>query len=167
MYLIWCTLRDVRQQEVEGRRWTILFKNCTWCHTLTTELLFYLVLSPAGWIGTSYYILSGFYVCAMYTSLQSLPEKLYQFVDLEKKKKKEKSVIVCKLLFFSLFCWHLLGVFCQHLWWPYVLLQPNASLLQPTFNENQSSNRVVECKKTVPCFFSTGDLWKTQTELLV
>lgn len=68
--------------------------------TLTTELLFYLVLSPAGWIGTSYYILSGFYVCAMYTSLQSLPEKLYQFVDLEKKK-KEKSVIVCKFFFFS------------------------------------------------------------------
>lgn len=64
----------------------------------------------AGWIGTSYYILSGFYVCAMYTSLQSLPEKLYQFIDLEKRK---KSVIVCE--FFSLFCWHLLGVFCQHL----------------------------------------------------
>lgn len=70
--------------------------------TLTTELLFYLVLSPAGWIGTSYYILSGFYVCAMYTSLQSLPEKLYQFVDLEKKK-KEKSVIVCKFFFFLFF----------------------------------------------------------------
>lgn len=126
----------------------------------TTELLFYLVLSLAGWIGTSYYILSSFYVCAMYTSLQSLPEKLYQFKDLKKKKKKEHNC----LGFFLLFCWHLLGVFCQHLWWPFVLLQPiNASLLLPTFNENQSSNRVVECKKTVPCCFSTGDLWKTQT----
>ncbi len=56
----------------------------------TTELLFYLVLSLAGWIGTSYYILSSFYVCAMYTSLQSLPEKLYQFIN----HRKKRSIIV-------------------------------------------------------------------------
>jgi len=108
------------------------------------------------------------FLCLCYVHVFTISSwKVVSVRRLGGKKKKEKSVIVCKLLFFSLFCWHLLGVFCQHLWWPYVLLQPNASLLQPTFNENQSSNRVVECKKTVPCFFSTGDLWKTQTELLV
>lgn len=97
--------------------------------------IFYLVLSLAGWIGTSYYILSGFYVCAMYTSLQSLPEKLYQFIDLEKK----RNCLQVFFLFFVGTCLACSVSICDGL---YVLLEPiNASLLLPTFNENQSSKQ--------------------------
>lgn len=74
----------------------------------TTELLFYLVLSLAGWIGTSYYILSSFYVCAMYTSLQSLPEKLYQFIN-HRKKKKEHNCLGVFLFFLLALSWHVLS----------------------------------------------------------
>lgn len=58
------------------------------------------------------------------------------------------------------FAWHVPSVSGRAV---IVLLQPiDASLFLPTLNQEESGNRVVECRKTVPCCFSTGYLIKTE-----
>lgn len=100
------------------------------------------------------------FLCLCYVHIFTISSwKVVSVHRLGKKGKKKKKKRNCKFfLFFVGTCLACSVSICDGL---YVLLEPiNASLLLPTFNENQSSNRVVECKKTVPCCFSTGDLWK-------
>lgn len=101
----------------------------------------------------NWYIIQ-FYVCAIYRSLQYLPEK--QFIDFKKKLGYSSFAL---LLFLS---WHLLGGFqsgsgnsC------YVLLQPVVA--RRFLTKSMKTSHAIECRKTLPCYFSIGDLCKTRT----